>query len=51
MPAQRDWTRQAVLRRFFGSRSGRKERYAALLVAALEPDRAPEPMLAVLRRV
>jgi len=51
MPAQRDWTREAVLRRFIGVRSGRKARYAALLVEALEPGRAPEPLTAVLARV
>ncbi|HET7355536.1 MAG TPA: TOPRIM nucleotidyl transferase/hydrolase domain-containing protein [Nocardioidaceae bacterium] len=51
MPAQRDWTRQAVLRRFLGVRSGRKARYAALLVEALEPGRVPEPLAAVLARV
>ena len=51
MPAQRDWTREAVLRRFLGVRSGRKARYAALLVDALEPDRVPEPLAALLARV
>ena len=51
MPAQRDWTREAVLRRFLGVRSGRKARYAALLVEALEPRRVPEPLAAVLARV
>lgn len=51
MPAQRDWTREAVLRRFLGVRSGRKARYAALLVQALEPSRVPEPLTAVLARV
>ncbi len=44
MPAQRDWTREALLRRFLGVRSGRKARYAALLVEALEPGRVPEPL-------
>lgn len=51
MPAQRDWPRAAVLRRFFGSRAGRKERYAALLVHALEPSRVPAPLVAVLGQV
>jgi hypothetical protein len=50
MPVQRDWTREAVIRRFFGG-SGRKARYAQLLVAALEHDRVPEPLAAVLDRV
>jgi hypothetical protein len=51
MPAQRDWTREAVLRRFLGVRSGRKARYAALLVEVLEPSRVPEPLTSVLARV
>jgi hypothetical protein len=51
MPAQRDWTRTAVLRRFLGSRSGRKARYAALLVGALPPGRMPEPLAALLAHV
>jgi hypothetical protein len=51
MPAQRGWTREAVLRRFLGVRSGRKARYAALLVEAMEPGRVPDPLNAVLARV
>ena len=51
MPAQRGWTREAVLRRFLGVRSGRKARYAALLVEALEPERVPVPLAALLARV
>ena len=51
MPAQRHWTREAVLRRFLGVRSGRKARCATLLVEALEPSRVPEPLAAVLARV
>lgn len=51
MPAQRGWSREAVLRRFLGSRSGRKARYAELLVDALEPDRVPEPLAALLARI
>ncbi len=51
MPAQRGWTREAVLKRFLGSRSGRKARYAELFVDALEPGRVPEPLAAVLARV
>jgi DNA mismatch repair protein MutL len=51
MPAQRSWPREAVLRRFLGARSGRKARYAALLVQALALDHLPEPLAAVLRRV
>ena len=48
MPAQRGWTREAVLNRFLGSKSGRKARYAGLFVEALEPDRAPVPLSALL---
>ena len=51
MPAQRGWRREAVLRRFLGVRSGRKARYAELLVDALEPGRVPEPLAAVLARI
>ncbi len=51
MPAQRDWTRVAVLRRFIGTCAGRKARYAALLVRAVEPDRVPAPLAAVLHRL
>ena len=50
MPAQRGWTRGAVLRRFLGVRSGRKARYAKLLVDALEPGPVPQPLAAVLDR-
>ena len=51
MPAQRGWTRVALLRRFLGSQSGRKARYAALFVRALAPGQAPEPLAALLARV
>jgi hypothetical protein len=51
MPAQRGWRREAVLRRFLGSRSGRKARYAELLVDALEPGCVPEPLSALLARI
>ena len=51
MPAQRGWTRLAVLRRFLGSQSGRKARYADLFVRELGPDRAPEPLAALLAHV
>jgi hypothetical protein len=50
MPAQRGWTRVALLRRFLGSQSGRKARYAALLVRALAPGQAPEPLATLLAR-
>ena len=51
MPFQRDWTREAVLRRFIGVRSGRKAKYAALLVEAMELGRVPAPLDAVLASV
>ncbi|MBZ5739662.1 TOPRIM nucleotidyl transferase/hydrolase domain-containing protein [Nocardioides mangrovi] len=51
MPAQRDWTREEVLRRFVGSQSGRKARYAELLVDALPVADVPLPLLSVLARV
>lgn len=51
MPAQRAWTRDAVLHRFLGSQAGRKARYAALLADALAPDDVPAPLTAVLTRV
>jgi hypothetical protein len=50
MPAQQGWTREALLRRFLTSRSGRKARYATLMVEALEPDRVPDPLVRVLDR-
>ena len=48
MPAQRDWTREALLHRFLGSKSGRKARYATLLVEALEPGQVPVPLASLL---
>lgn len=48
MPAQREWTRQQVLKRFLSSKSGRKALYAGLFVDALPLDRAPEPLVALL---
>jgi hypothetical protein len=47
-PVQRDWTIERQLRRFIGTKAGRKVRYARLLVEALEPDRAPRPLAKVL---
>jgi len=51
MPAQREWTREAVVRRFFGSQSGRKARYAALLAEAVDLDQMPAPLEALLTRL
>ncbi|GAB3474868.1 ATP-dependent endonuclease [Amycolatopsis cihanbeyliensis] len=50
-PAQRDRELGRQLRRFLGSRSGRKARYAGLLVEALDPARLPEPLERVLGHV
>jgi hypothetical protein len=47
-PAQRGRTREAQLRRFIGSGSGRKTRYARLFVEALELARMPRPLDGVL---
>ena len=48
MPAQQGWTRHELLRRFITARSGRKARYAALLVDALPLHGVPRPLAAVL---
>ncbi|GAA2065258.1 hypothetical protein GCM10009801_10420 [Streptomyces albiaxialis] len=43
-PAQHDRTREQRLRRFLGTRKGRKIRYGRLLVEALSPGRTPAPL-------
>jgi len=50
-PAQRGRSVEQQLRRFMGTRSGRKSRYARLLVDALAPACAPDPLERVLDRV
>jgi hypothetical protein len=50
-PAQRQRTLQQQLRRFMGTRSGRKLRYAPLLVDALDLANVPRPLDAVLAHV
>ena len=50
-PAQRGRTRQQQLRRFMGTRSGRKIRYGQVLAGALDLSRVPEPLSGVLSRV
>jgi Overcoming lysogenization defect protein-like, TOPRIM domain len=52
-PAQRGRARQTQLRRFMGTRSGRKVRYARLLAGALDLAHVPRPLDRVLaaRRV
>jgi len=49
-PAQRDRDLHAQLRRFLGTRAGRKVRYGALLVDALELDRVPPALDRTLAR-
>jgi hypothetical protein len=50
-PAQRTRTREQQLRRFMGTRSGRKIRYAQVLASSLDPDRVPRPLDRVLTHV
>lgn len=50
-PFHRGRPEPAVLRRFMGTTSGRKIRYAGLLVDALDPDRVPRPLAAVLDEI
>ena len=50
-PAQRGRPAAAQLRRFIGTRSGRKARMAPLLVEALGLDKVPRPLDAVLAHV
>lgn len=50
-PFHRGRPTPAVLRRFMGTTSGRKIRYAGLLVDALDLDRVPHPLAAVLDEV
>jgi hypothetical protein len=50
-PAQRQRSTEAQLRRFMGTRAGRKSRYAALLVDALDLARMPRPLDGVLAHV
>ena len=51
MPAQRGRTVHQHLRRFIGSRSGRKLRYARAFVEALDLDALPRPLEAVLAQL
>jgi hypothetical protein len=50
-PAWRGQRLEGQLRRFMGSADRRKIRYARLLVEALEPERVPRPLDAVLAHV
>jgi hypothetical protein len=50
-PAQQGRTLDAQLRRFMGTRGGRKIRYASVLVEALDLERVPRPLDGVLAHV
>ncbi|HJP65567.1 MAG TPA: ATP-dependent endonuclease, partial [Actinomycetota bacterium] len=50
-PAWRGRPKHEQFRRFIGTFSGRKIRYAPLLVEALEPSRVPRPLDLVLAHV
>jgi hypothetical protein len=50
-PAQQGQPADRQLRRFMGTRAGRKTHYARLLVRALDPGQAPKPLAAVLADV
>jgi hypothetical protein len=50
-PAQQGWSLEQQLRRFMGTRGGRKIRYAQLLVEALAPARVPRPLDELLAHV
>lgn len=50
-PAQRGRTSQQQLRRFLGTKKGRKIRYGRVLVEALDPDRVPAPLDGLLASV
>ncbi|MEU5025131.1 TOPRIM nucleotidyl transferase/hydrolase domain-containing protein [Streptomyces milbemycinicus] len=43
-PAQRNRTSQQQLRRFLGTKKGRKIHYGRVLVEALDPERIPAPL-------
>ncbi|MEV8526566.1 TOPRIM nucleotidyl transferase/hydrolase domain-containing protein [Streptomyces sp. NPDC052000] len=47
-PAQRGRIAGQQLRRFFGTKKGRKIHYGRVLVEALDPDRAPAPLTGLL---
>ena len=50
-PAQRGRAPQAQLRRFLGTRSGRKAQYARLLAGALTPAQVPDPLSRLLAHI
>ena len=50
-PDQQDRTVEQQLRRFMGTRGGRKVQYARLLVEALQLDHVPRPLDGLLARL
>ncbi|MEV4191133.1 TOPRIM nucleotidyl transferase/hydrolase domain-containing protein [Streptomyces toxytricini] len=50
-PAQSGRSRQDQMRRFLGTKKGRKIRYGHLLASAFEPGRAPAPLEALFSRL
>ncbi|MEU2714267.1 TOPRIM nucleotidyl transferase/hydrolase domain-containing protein [Streptomyces sp. NPDC007205] len=50
-PAQRGRTSQQQLRRFLGTKKGRKIHYGRVLVEALDPGRTPAPLAGLLSRL
>ena len=48
MPADRESTPERQLHRFLGTKSGRKTKYARLMVDALDLERVPQPLRDVL---
>lgn len=50
-PAQHGRPRQQQLRRFLGTKKGRKIRYGTLLVEALAPEQVPAPLDGLLKSV
>jgi hypothetical protein len=50
-PAQRNRPREQQLRRFMGTRSGRKIHYAHVLAAAVDLTQVPGPLAGVLSRI
>ncbi|NUS14729.1 MAG: ATP-dependent endonuclease, partial [Streptomyces sp.] len=50
-PAQRDRTPHQQLRRFLGTKKGRKIRYGRVLVEALPADRVPAPLESLLAAI
>ncbi|MEV4556348.1 TOPRIM nucleotidyl transferase/hydrolase domain-containing protein [Kitasatospora sp. NPDC049285] len=50
-PAQQDRPPERRMRRFLGTKAGRKIRYGSLLTEALEPDQVPAPLRGLFRHL